>query len=295
MIDATHTLKSASACEVRSGLGSRLPAMTSQLIAASFDAKSTGTSVECRILAPSDRGEGERLPLILHLHGAMSSAASLEAAKDAYDLAWSSGILPRAVVACASTPTLGAFYIDGGEGRNWETLVGTEFPAWLAEQFALSNTRVAIGYSLGGYAALKLAFRHPETYRAVAALCPVIFPGETPSSVPERNRPSILNDLNIAMGTDEARYNSNSVYGIARSHHDAIKRSGQRIQFDCGDADEFNLHDGATYLTHVLSELGVPHHFESVRGAAHFDAAAPTRQAKAIAFLGEALKEAATA
>ncbi|WP_424630402.1 alpha/beta hydrolase-fold protein [Bradyrhizobium sp. SYSU BS000235] len=267
--------------------------MTSQLIAASFDAKSNGTSVEYRVLAPSNRSESERLPLILHLHGAMSSAASLEAAKDAYDLAWANGILPRAIVACASTPTLGGFYIDGGEGRNWETLVGTEFPALLAEQFALSDMRGVIGYSLGGYAALKLAFRQPEKYRAVAALCPVIFPGETPSSVPERNRPAILNDLNIAMGADEATYQSNSVYGLARSHHASIKRSGLSIRYDCGDADEFNLHDGATYLARVLSELGIPHQFDSVRGATHVDAAMPARQARAIAFLGKVLKSAA--
>lgn len=288
-MNATHALKSASACEAR-GYWSRSPDMKSQLIAASFDAKSTGTPVDYRVLAPADRGEGERLPLILHLHGAMSSSASLEAAKDAYDLAWSNGILPRAVIACASTPTLGGFYIDGGPGKNWETLVGTEFPAWLAEQFSLSDTRVVIGFSMGGYGALKLAFRHPDKYRAVAALCPVIFPGETPSSVPERNRPAILNDLNIAMGTDEATYKSNTVYGIARAHHAQIRQFGQRIYFDCGDADEFNLHDGAAYLDHVLIELGVPHQFESVRGAGHADAAAIARQAKAIAFLGGVLK-----
>jgi S-formylglutathione hydrolase len=282
-----------------------LPDTTSQLIAASFDAKSLdaksldtksldtksiGTRVDYRVLAPLDCGQGEQLPLILHLHGAMSSSASLEAAKDAYDLAWSNGMLPRAIIACASTPTLGGFYIDGGAGSNWETLVGMEFPALLAEQFSLSGTRAVIGFSLGGYGALKLAFRHPEKYRAVAALCPVIFPGETPSSIPERNRPAILNDLNQAMGADETTYLSNSIYGIARSNHEQIKRSAQRIYFDCGDADEFNLHDGAAYLDRVLTELDVPHQFESVRGAGHADAAASSRQAKAIAFIGEALK-----
>jgi S-formylglutathione hydrolase len=264
--------------------------MTSQLIAASFDAKSTGTSVDYRVLTPSNRTQGERLPLILQLHGASSSSESLEANKDAYDLAWSNGMLPRAIVACASTPSLGGFYIDGGEGKNWETLVGTEFPAMLGEQFDLSDTRAVIGFSMGGYGALKIAFRHPDKVRAVAALCPVIFPGEMPTSVPERNRPSILNELNNAMGADEATYKSNTVYGIARSNYASIKLARQRIYFDCGDADEFHLHDGAVYLDRVLAELGVTHKFESVRGAGHADAAVHARQAKAIKFLGEALK-----
>src|SRR5690606_5121097 len=109
-------------------------------------------------------------PLILHLHGAMSSAAkSLEMAKPVYDDAWASGGLPRAIVACATTPTIGGFYIDQADGPKWETLIAKEFPDMVADRFNTDDSRALIGTSMGGYGALKIAFRDPQCYVAVAA------------------------------------------------------------------------------------------------------------------------------
>ncbi len=264
----------------------------SELITDAFDARSTGKRVEYRLLAPSDRRPDERLPLVLHLHGAMSSSKSLEEAKSAYDLAWSRGELPRAAIACASADTLGGFYIDHPGGPSWEKLVAEELPAVVAEKVALDGRRAAIGFSMGGYGALKIAFRNPERYVAVAALCPVIFPGETPSTVPEANRPSILGELHRAMGEDDARYADNSVYGLARRNVDRIRNARLAVFVDCGENDEFKLHDGAVYLHGVLGELGIEYEFHSIPGAGHADAAAVKRQADAIRFLGRALAKA---
>jgi S-formylglutathione hydrolase len=241
-------------------------------------------------LVTTNLARGERLPLVLHLHGAMSSAAkSLETAQPIYDAAWSRGELPPAIVACASTPTIGGFYIDQANGPRWETVVASELPAIVAERFAVSDLRTVIGSSMGGYGALKLAFREPERYAAVAALSPAIFPAESAAAVPPRNLPSVLGELHRAMGDDEAIYRRNSVYGILRSNLDRIRASGIGVYLDCGDADEFGLHDGAVFLDRLLTELDVPHEFRSVAGAGHVDAAAGRRMAEAIAFVGRAL------
>jgi S-formylglutathione hydrolase len=260
-------------------------------LADGFDAVSTGSRVDYVVLAPADRGRGECLPLVLHLHGAMSSAASLDAAKDAYDDAWSRGELPRAIVACASTPTHGGFYIDHVDGPRWEALVSDELARVVGERFDLDGRRVAIGFSMGGYGALKMAFRNPSRFVAVAALCPVIFPGETPTTVPERSRPSILGELHLAMGEGDELYARNSVYGVARAEKERIRATRLRIFVDCGQADEFGLHDGAVYLHRVLDELAIDHEFHSLPGAGHADAAAAGRQANAIRFLGRALAD----
>ncbi|MBX6363808.1 MAG: esterase [Gemmatimonadetes bacterium] len=259
---------------------------TSTLLEGAFDARSTGSRVDYRILAPADLRPDERLPLILHLHGAMSSAAqSLEAARSVYDAAWRRGTLPRAIVACASTPTVGGFYIDQTDGPRWETLVAREFPEVVEERFHVGERRAVLGSSMGGYGALKLAFREPERYAAVAALCPAVFPAETAAAVPERNRPSVLGELNQAMGADEATYRRNSVYGIVRSNLDRIRAAGLGIYVDCGDADEFGLHDGAAFLHRLLTECAVPHEFRSVAGAGHADPGG-IRLAAAVDFLG---------
>jgi S-formylglutathione hydrolase len=262
----------------------------STLVAGAFAARSTDSSVDYRVLVPTDSYPEERLPLILHLHGAMSSAAqSLEAAKPIYDAAWSRGELPRAVVACASTPTRGGFYIDPAEGPRWETLVAREFPDVVARRYPTRDVRVVVGSSMGGYGALKLAFREPERFAAVAALCPAIFPAETAAAVQPRHRPSVLGELHRAMGADEESYRRNCVYGILRSNLDRIQRSRVGIFLDCGDADEFGLHDGAIFLHQRLTECAVAHEFRSVAGAGHADGAAPRRLADALAFVGARL------
>lgn len=254
-----------------------------------FDAFSTGTRVEYRALVPADTRADERLPLVIHLHGAMSSSVSLEAARSSYEAAWAAGALPRAIVVCASTPTRGGFYIDHAYGPSWETLVAGELPDAVGRRFALSGQRAIIGYSMGGYGALKIGFRRPDAYAGIAALCPTIFPGETPEGVPEKNRASVLDELHQAMGSTQADYANNSVYHLARANSAALRKSYPALYFDCGDADEFGLHDGARYLHGVLNELAIPHEFRSIPGAGHADAAIASRQEDAIRFIGKCL------
>ncbi|PDT44501.1 esterase [Sinorhizobium fredii] len=254
-----------------------------------FNAQTTGTEVEYKILLPPNMPADRALPLIMHFHAAMSSSSSLEAAMPAYERAWAEGTLPAAIVVCASTPTLGGFYINHPDGPQWESLISDELPELLSSRYALAPGRGAIGFSMGGYGALKAALRNPKDYRAVAALCPAIFPAETSQTVPKHNRPSILNDLNEAMGADAKTYSSNSVHSILRGNTEAIRSQSLQIFVDCGEVDEFNLHDGALYLRETLTELAVPHTFHSVPNAGHADALAYARQDAAVRFIGEAL------
>ena len=255
-----------------------------------FVSQSTGTEVEYKVLVAAEVPSDSPLPLILHLHGAMSSAASLEAARPAYEHAWSTGELPPAIIACASTPTMGGFYIDHAGGQKWETLVGVELPRHLEASGRVAGPRAALGFSMGGYGALKVLLRQPTQYIAVAALTPVILPAEKADEVKEINRPSILNDLNQAMGLDVATYEANSVYGIARNNVAALHAAAPAIYLDCGAADEFRLHEGAEYLHRLLGELAVPHIFRSVPDGRHIDDKVPERQEAAIRFIGGALK-----
>ena len=93
----------------------------------------------------------------------MSSSASLAAAEPAYAAAWAQAVLPPAVVACASTPTCGGFYMDYPGGPRWETLLADELPRRLAGQYSLmgkdslAGKAALIGFSMGGYGALLLA------------------------------------------------------------------------------------------------------------------------------------------
>src|SRR5689334_13576167 len=116
------------------------------------------------VLTPEGWTNAERLPLILVLHGANSSAEVLAMMRPVIEAAG----LPRVLVACLSTPTVGGFYL----GR-WERLVAEEFPAHLAEEFRTGPIAL-FGSSMGGYGALRIAFADPARFAAVAAVSPAL-------------------------------------------------------------------------------------------------------------------------
>jgi S-formylglutathione hydrolase len=250
-----------------------------------FASTSVGSDVDYQVLLPSDWKEGQLLPLVLHLHGAMSSSASLELARPFYDDLFQRGEFPRAVIACPSTPTAGGFYIDWPDGGSWETLITDEFPEHLAVTYGPFTGTALIGASMGGYGALKAAFADPERFAAVAAISPAVFPGETPDDVFQANIPSVLGDLHRAMANGSG-YADNSVYGRARANAERIRGAALPILVDCGAADEFLLYEGAAYLHGVLIELGIAHEFRLVEGAGHLGPEADARTRDAIRFVG---------
>ncbi|MGH3397281.1 MAG: hypothetical protein ACRDPO_21585, partial [Streptosporangiaceae bacterium] len=76
----------------------------------SYESAAARSPVQYRVLTPPGWTGGERLPLLLVLHGANSSAATLEAQLPLYEQGWADGTLPPLLAACASTPTAGGFY-----------------------------------------------------------------------------------------------------------------------------------------------------------------------------------------
>ncbi|TCN48162.1 S-formylglutathione hydrolase [Rhodococcus sp. SMB37] len=265
----------------------------SRLVRTEFASSAVGDTVEYRVLLPPDWVRSEPVPLIVHLHGAMSSSASLELARPFYDELWADGDIPRAIVACPSTPTVGGFYINGPR-QAWETMISEEFPQHVAVVYGHADVVAMLGASMGGYGALKAAFSTPDRFAAVAAISPAVFPGETPDDVPSRNIPSVLGELHRAMSEatgDPAVYASNSVYGRARTHADEIRDASLPLLVDCGALDEFLLHEGAEYLHRVLDELDIAHEYRLVTGAGHLGPAADERTRDAIRFIGSALDE----
>ena len=56
-----------------------------------------------------------------------------------------------------------------------------ELPALIEREFPVAaDARGIFGHSMGGHGALVLALRHPERYRSVSALAPIVAPTEVP-------------------------------------------------------------------------------------------------------------------
>ncbi len=240
--------------------------------------------VDVRVLAagPAD----EPLPLVLLLHGAMSSAQSLDLHAPLIHQLWVTGALPPCVVACASTPTEGGFYLDWPEGSRWGSVVGDELPDFVSRLRPIDRSRLAVvGASMGGFGALKLAFGNPDRYVAAAALAPAVFPGSTTSDVPERNRQAVLGELLAALDLLPGE----RVHERLLANLDAIRQRGMALFLGVGERDEFGLRDGSEHLHAQLLAADVSHQYLVVAGGGHMDAGMAELQRAGLTFVGQAL------
>ncbi|WP_436530552.1 alpha/beta hydrolase [Actinoplanes sp. HUAS TT8] len=222
------------------------------------------------VLTPDGWTREERLPLILVLHGANSSADVLTMMQPTIERS----DLPRTVVACVSTPTVGGFYL----GR-WERLVAEEFPALLAAEFNTGPIAL-LGSSMGGYGALRIAFADPGRFTAVAAVSPALLT-ENPRP---RTTLGVLAEFAAAMRPED------TIGHRLRANADAVRASGLPILLRCGDSDVFAMQDGAERLHRDLWDLDIAHDYHLVRGADHLGPEALDSLEAAFAFVGRALR-----
>lgn len=245
------------------------------------------TEVPYAVLTPDGWTADEPSPLILVLHGANSSREFLGLLQPIVEELWRDGALPRAVLACASTPTVGGFYIDR-PGEAWESLIAVAFVRLLAREYGVDPARMSLlGSSMGGYGALKIALADPARWQAVAAIAPALLPAHTPADLRPRNTLDVLAQLGREMAGDESStFAANSVLHRLWRHGAAVRASELAIFLRCGDRDVFALHDGTEQLHRALWDLDIGHEYHLVHGADHIGPEALAAQRAALTFIG---------
>ena len=262
--------------------------MSSSLTREIFQDPLVAGDVPYAVLTPAGWTKDESLPLVIVLHGANSSCEFLALVQPIVDGMWDDGSLPRSVIACASTPTAGGFYIDHPGGDAWESLVTEAFPRMLAKEYGVDSTRVSLlGSSMGGYGVLKMAFAEPARWQAAAAIAPALLPALSPQDLRPRNTIDVLAQLGSEMA-DHDQYAENSVLHRAQSNAAAVRASGLAIFLRCGDRDMFAMHDGTEQLHRALFDLDIGHEYHLVHDADHLGPEAIASQRAALAFIGAA-------
>ena len=141
-------------------------------------------------ILPPHYEKGGPIPLCLVLHGGGGTHQNLVDSKPIYDELWASGALPPMVLASASISPLG-FYLDHpGNKVRWETFIARDFIAHLRRTYKVGNDRnstIITGISMGGHGSLRIAFRNPDRFAAVAVLEPAVDPALRLDDVTERN------------------------------------------------------------------------------------------------------------
>lgn len=163
------------------------------------------------------------------------------------------------------TPDAGrSFYINSKDGVNrYEDFFFKEFIPAMEKRYHLSHARsgrAISGISMGGYGALRAAFKHPEMFSAVSAHSAALIEN-LPKGSAQAGMASVVGPA-FGKPLDTEYWKKESPFVYART----ANLQGLKIYFDCGDADQYGFNAGAGSLDKILSSRKIPHEFHIYPG-----------------------------
>lgn len=262
----------------------------SRLETIELTSKLVPSPVKVAVLLPDGYRPGQKLPLLLMLHGGGGDEGFLTQMRPTVEAAWAAGEFPAAVVVTPNVQR--SLYMDYKDGsQKWETFLVTEMIPELRRRYGLSAERsatVLTGISMGGLGSLRLGFDHPEVFGGLAALEAGIEPALSFDDVKMRNRfqrndaffKSIFGDP-----VDRDLWNRSNPANMVVANREKILSNKLAIYIEVGDLDMFHLDEGVEFLHRVMWDHGVPHEYRLVRGADHLGRTIPPRLRDALKFL----------
>jgi len=188
-------------------------------------------------------------------------------------------------------------YIDGS--RNYEDFITGDLVQHVEKTYRAKpggRWRTIGGTSMGGFGALKIAFKHQKEYSAVAAHSPIVFLAD-PAQMSDQTKNSGRFEWFTRMITpmfgspvDVERWRANNPLDLAKT----ANLSGVRIYFDYGTADRYNqsigLGQGLKALDTVLTERQIPHTFKEHPNEPHGWELVSLHISESLTFLCESFK-----
>lgn len=175
------------------------------------------------------------------------------------------------------TPNAGrSFYLNSKNGKvPYEDFFIREFMPAMEKRFRITNKRAGrgiSGISMGGFGALRFAFKYPHMFSAVSAHSAALM-----ERMPQgAEYAGIVNIMGTAFGVpfDRAYWERNTPFYYAKT----FRPNGLKIYFDCGDRDDYGFEAGARSLDKLLTKRKVVHEAHIYPGnhgwgyfAAHLD------------------------
>lgn len=272
-----------------------LPGLGAELKLAEFLSPMAPRPVPYAVLLPEGHQEGQPLPLLLYLHGGGGDRRALAQIQPILEELWSSGKLPKMIVATPSV-TPRCFYMDFQDGsEKWETLITGPFRAMLQKLYNASpeaKKNFIGGVSMGGMGSLRMAFKFPRQFGAVIAWEPGIEPILKWSDMKPRHRfwrEDSLFEAAFGKPVDATFWEQNNPASIAHANPGRLIDAGLQIYLDCGNEDMFLLHEGAEFLHRILWDGGVRHEYHSVHKADHVGRSLGPRLREGLEFLNQVL------
>lgn len=274
------------------------PATASRLVAATFESDLVPSPVEYYALLPPGYDElTGPLPLVLNLHGGRGSRDVLKRQQPVFDRLWESRRIVPMVVVTPSVTSRG-FYMDRRDGsERWESFLVGPFLEHLRDSYKVRRDRrgtLLTGISMGGMGSLRMAFKYPQLFGAVAAMEPGIEPIlEWKDMRPKHRfwRSDELMEQAYGKPVDEEYWAANNPATLALRNAETIRQSGLKIFLEAGDEDMFWLYEGTQFLHQVMWDQRIRHEYRLYLGADHVGDSMGWRMEEAFEFLSKSLGE----
>ena len=162
------------------------------------------------------------------------------------------------------------FFMNSADGKlRYEDFLTKEFMPQLEKKYRVAGTRAKrgiTGVSMGGFGALRLAFKYPQQFEAVSAQMPALL-AEVPQDLVAGGPGSPAAMLGDVFGSpiDLSFLERNSVLYFARIDP-APELRRMKIYFNVGNNDDYGFEQGAQKLHQLLDSRGVGNEFHIYPG-----------------------------
>jgi S-formylglutathione hydrolase len=269
-------------------------ALDGKLVHIKITSKNVPGPVDVAVYTPPgyDAKRAQAYPLIIQLHGGGGNSDNIDTLLDPLESAIKAGTIPATV---SIMPSVGrSFYMDYRDGsQKWETFILSDLIPYMRANYNVPKGRegtLITGISMGGMGSLRIAFKHPDKFQAVASMEPGIEPALEFKDVKLRDRfwrDQTLFEQIYGKPVDEAYWAANNPATIASK--DPERLVGLGIYLEAGDQDMFFLHHGTEFVHRILFDAGISHEYRLVRGGEHVGPSIIPRFLNALDFFGRVL------
>ncbi|HUS18724.1 MAG TPA: alpha/beta hydrolase family protein [Terriglobales bacterium] len=212
----------------------------------------------CAFLPPSyDANKAAKFPVLYLLHGLGDNHESM-INTGTWNMVEQLQRQKRIGEFVIITPNAGrSFYLNSKNGRvPYEGFFIREFLPAMEQRFRLNAGRAGraiTGISMGGYGALRFAFKYPQLFTSVAAHSAALI-----ERMPQgAEYAGIVNILGSAFGVpfDASFWERNTPFFYAKT----FRPNGLRIYLDCGDRDDYGFDQGTRALDRLLGSRKIAH------------------------------------
>ncbi len=236
-----------------------------------FDSATVGTQVSYHAYVPAAHEKPtERLPVLYWLHGTEGGVAGVRPLARLFDEAIEAGRVPPMIVV----------FVNGLPRRLWadskdgvspvETVFVREVIPDVDRHFrtiAAREGRIVEGFSMGGYGAARLGFKHPQLFAGVSILAGGPFDLDLRGPRAQRNprlREQLLREV---CGNDLAYFRAISPWMLAATAATSLREHRTVVRHAVGMLDD--TRELNRQFRERMVELGIAHSYVELPGIGH--------------------------